>query len=190
MEPDQIKKLLEKYYDGVASQRDEQLLRNYFLNNNVPPELLADKELFTFVQTEASSVPQPVGLEQKLENWVNQQEHTELKSRRSIKIYRFASIAAGLAILATTYFGVQQYHKQKLSKDTYKDPQVAYNEVKRTLLYISEQLNRGTKPLTNVSKINDGINGLSAFSSFGSGLKELELVSKYYESNNENNNTK
>jgi len=191
MELNEIKKLLENYYEGSASLQEEQQLRNYFQNNEVPDELSADKELFAYVQKEASSVPLSVGLEEKLAGWVDEQNQKEGKSKRMLFSLKMASIAAGLAIMIISYMAIDQYNKKKLSKDTFRDPQIAYAEVKRTLLYISEQLNRGTKPLTAVSKINEGMVGMSAFSSFGSGLKDLELVSKYYdESNTENNNTK
>lgn len=69
MELNEIKKLLENYYEGSASLQEEQQLRNYFQNNEVPDELSADKELFAYVQKEASSVPLSVGLEEKLAGW-------------------------------------------------------------------------------------------------------------------------
>lgn len=191
MEPNEIMKLLENYYEGSASLQEEQQLRNYFLNNEIPDEMSADKELFAFVQNEASSVPMSVGMEEKLSGWVDEQGQKEGKSPRLLFILKMASIAASVAIIVLSYMAIDQYNKKKLSKDTFKDPQIAYAEVKRTLLFISEQLNRGTRPLTAVSKINEGMVGMSAFSSFGSGLKELELVSKYYdESKTEYNNTK
>ncbi len=191
MEPNEIMKLLENYYEGLASLQEEQQLRNYFQNNEIPDELSADKELFAFIQKEASSGPMSVGLEEKLSDWVDGQSQKEGKSQRLLFTLKMASIAAGVAIMLISYMAIDQYNKKKLSKDTFKDPQIAYAEVKRTLLYIAEQLNRGTRPLTAVSKINEGMVGMSAFSSFGSGLKELELVSKYYdESKTENNNTK
>jgi hypothetical protein len=191
MELNEIKKLLEKYYEGSASLEEEKHLRIYFQNHEVPDELSADKELFAHVQHEISTVPVSFGLEEKLSVWVDQQEQVDHKSKRKLFILKISSIAAGVALLVFSYITVDQYNKKKLSKDTFKDPQMAYAEVKRTLLYISEQLNRGTRPLSNVSKINEGMVGMSAFSSFGSGLKELELVSKYYdESKSENNNIK
>lgn len=191
MEPNEIMKLLENYYEGSASLQEEQQLRNYFQKNEVPDELSADKKLFAFIHSETSSVPMSVGLEEKLSGWVDRQNQKEGKSKRLLFTLKMASIAAGVAIMVISYIAIDQYSKKTLSKDTFDDPQIAYAEVKKTLLYISEQLNRGTRPLTAVSKINEGMDGMSAFSSFGSGLKELELVSKYYdESKNENNNTK
>jgi hypothetical protein len=191
MELNEIKKLLEKYYEGSTSLEEENQLKKYFQNNEVPDELQADRELFAYVQKESSAFAISVGLEEKLAGWVDSQEQKEGKYRRMFFYLKIASIAAGIAIMIISYIAIDRFNSKKLANDTYKDPQLAYAEVKRTLLYISEQLNRGTRPLASVSKINEGMQGLSAFSSFGSGLKELELVSKYYdESNTENNNTK
>jgi hypothetical protein len=191
MELIEIKKLLEKYYEGTASLQEEQQLRNYFQNNQVSDELSVDKELFAYVQLKISTVPSSVGLETKLSNWVDDQEKKEEKSHRMTFLLKISGIAAGIVILLASYIVIYQYNEKKKRKDTFKDPLVAYAEVKRTLLYISEQMNRGTQPLEHMSKMNDGMVSLSSLSAFGSGLKELELVSKYYdESKTENINTK
>jgi len=191
MEPNEIRKLLEKYYEGLTSVEEQKHLRQFFQNKDVPDEFLADRELFAYLDKEVSSSPESIGLEDRLSEWVDHQQEKEEKSQRSIVFLKLSSIAASLALLFVGYMVTDHYIKKKQVRDTFSDPQLAYAEVKRTLFYISEQLNRGTQPLSHMSKINEGMNGMSTFSSFGSGLKELELVSKYYdESNSENNNTK
>jgi len=98
--------------------------------------------------------------------------------------YTLASIAAGFAILVVCYLFISKQVNENKIKDTYSNPQLAYAEMKRTLLYLSEKLNKGTKPLSQVGKLNQGMETFSSFSSFGSGLKQLELVSKYYDQPN------
>ncbi|NJK95065.1 MAG: hypothetical protein HC905_09285 [Bacteroidales bacterium] len=49
------------------------------------------------------------------------------------------------------------------------------------MLYVSQTLNKGTDKLQTVSRIEEASNEMSIFSTFGSGLKNLELMSKYEE---------
>jgi hypothetical protein len=188
MELNKVKVLLEKYYEGSTSLEEEKKLRDYFRNYTVPEELACDKELFLFSSGETETIPMSAGLEQKLEQLIDRQHKGETKTKQIQLWYKVASIAAGLAILLVCYLFISKEGHENKMKDTYTDPQIAYAQVKQTLLYISETLNKGTKPLSQVSKLNQGMEQFSTFSSFGSGLKQLDMVSKYYDqTNNENN---
>ena len=183
-----IKVLLEKFYEGSTSLEEEKNLRDYFRNSSVPDELACDKELFLFSSGETETIPVSSGLEQKLELLIDRQDKVETKTKQIRLWYKIASVAAGLAILLVCYLFISKEGQVNKMKDTYTDPQIAYAQVKQTLLYISETLNKGTKPLAQVSKLNQGMEQFSSFSSFGSGLKQLDMVSKYYDqTNNENN---
>jgi hypothetical protein len=180
MELKEIKKLLDKFYEGETSLEEEHLLRNFFKNSPVPDDLAADKELFTQMYQEQQNVPENVDLVQKLHRTIDNHVKRENKTRRLNIFYKVSSVAAGIAIIVVSYLVIVQNNKKPLANDTYEDPKVAYEQVKRTLLYISQNLNRGTKPLEQVSKINQGMAEFSTFSSFNSGLKDLELLGKYY----------
>jgi len=190
MELNEIKTLLGKFYEGFTSLEEEQTLRDYFRNQTVPEEFGADRELFLFSLTEAKVIPMNPGLEKKLEHLIDLQQSGETRSKHIQLWYKVASIAAGLAILVVCYLFInkQRTDTEHRTKDTYTDPQIAYAQVKQTLLYISEKLNQGTKPLNQMSKLNQGMEHFSSFSSFGSGLKQLDMVSRYYDQSNVENN--
>jgi len=188
MELEKVKILLEKYYEGSTSLEEDTILRNYFRNHKVPDELVFDKELFFFTSGEAETLPMSTGLQQKLEQMIDRQEDGESSAQKVRLWYKIASIAAGIAIVFVSYLFISKEGHENKPKDTYTNPQIAYAQVKQTLMYISEKLNKGTKPLSQVSKLNQGMEQFSTFSSFGSGLKQLDMVSKYYDqANNENN---
>jgi hypothetical protein len=191
MELNRIKQLLEKYYEGSTSLEEEQLLKDFFRYHPVPAELEADKELFLFTASEANVHPLNSPLEQRLTNWIDLQD---VKTNRKIKliwVYRVTGIAATFAIVLTCYLMYVQPKNKVAIKDTYTNPEVAYAEAKRALLYVSEQLNKGTAPLGQVGKLNKEMNRLSTISSFNDGLEQLKMVSKYYNtSKSENNKTK
>jgi hypothetical protein len=187
MELNEIKLLLAKFYEGSTSLEEEHSLRDYFRDNTVPEELATDRELFMYSLNEAKLVPMNSGLEKKLEHWIDLQDAGEKKTRHIQLWYKVASVAAGIAILVVCYLFIVKQDNEIKPKDTYTDPQIAYAQVKQTLLYISEKLNKGTKPLNQMSKLNQGMEHFSSFSSFGSGLKQLEMSSYYDQTSNENN---
>jgi hypothetical protein len=190
MEPNKIKQLLEKYYEGITSIEEDQVLKDYFQNQSVPSELETDKELFTYTSLEAKTLPIGSQLEQKLIKWIDNQESDEKKIRRLSWGYRISGIVATAAVVLICYLTIFKPKKEIMFKDTYDNPQVAYAEAKKALLYISKQLNKGTKPLSQVGKLNAEMDKLSSISSLNDGLTQLELISKYSKSQTENNKTK
>ena len=48
MDENQIKQLIEKYFEGVASLEEEQMLKAYFLQNDIPEELKTYQPIFRF----------------------------------------------------------------------------------------------------------------------------------------------
>ena len=193
---EQIKQLLEKYYEGNTSLEEDQLLKDYFRNQQVPSELEADKELFLYTSSESRKHLMNTQLKQKLVNWIDQQEPIENKRRMVIWQYRLAGVAAMLAIVVTCYLSIFQ-SKTKTAlvttaakSDTIKDTKMAYAEAKRALLFVSQQLNKGTAPLGQMDKLSIGMNRLSSVSSFHDGLESLQIVSKYYKTSNSENNKK
>lgn len=180
MELKELKKLLEKFYEGETSLEEEHLLRNYFKNSKVPEDLAADKEYFIHLYQEQQVFPQNSELIHKLQHTIDNQVRRENNTRRLNIFYKVSTIAAGIAIIVISYLTIIQNNKKPLENDTYEDPKVAYEQVKRTLMYISQNLNKGTKSLEHVSRINQGMVEFSTFSSFSSGLKDLELIGKYY----------
>jgi hypothetical protein len=186
MELKEIKRLLDKYYDGDTSLEEEHLLRDFFRNSEVPEDMFIDKELFVQMEREQNKIPENKELTHSLHQIIDLQVKRENKIKRLNLFYKVSSVAAGIAIIVISYLAVVQNNKKTLENDTYQDPKVAYEQVKRTLLYISQNLNHGTETLNQVSRINEGMMEFSTFSSFSSGLKDLELIGKYY---NEQNDT-
>jgi hypothetical protein len=61
--------------------------------------------------------------------------------------------------------------------DTYTDPKLAYLETQKALLYVSEKMNKGIKPLSNVAKINSATSQLKSLEKMDRSLEMLNLVS-------------
>ena len=191
MELNHIKQLLEKYFEGNTSVEEETLLKDFFRYRPVPAEMEADKQLFLYTSSESNMHIKNAALEQKLVDWIDQQESGPKTFRINPWVYRLVGVAAFVAIIVTCYITISHPKNEVAIKDTYKSPEIAYAETKKALLYVSQQLNKCTAPLGQMDKLNTGMNRLSSVSSLNNGLEQIEIVSKYYDNaKSENNKTK
>jgi len=152
MDPEEIKRLLIKYYEGESTGKEEQSLKKFFSQTDIPEEFSDDKEIFRYY-LQSSVIPEPSSdfeknilseldsLDQKSEN---------LKRRRIFGI--LTGIAAVMLILAGTYFF---FNQKSEPSDTYSDPEIAYAETMKILYEVSSRLNHGTQALKQISQLQD-----------------------------------
>ncbi|MBU3821698.1 hypothetical protein KO566_06470 [Flavobacteriaceae bacterium XHP0103] len=137
---DIIEKLLEKYENGETSLKEEQQLKNYFSQETVAPHLEMYKPMFDYF----------LG---------NQQEQftkdVPLKTKKVIN-YKWIS-AAAVAVLMLGF-----YLKSNTNNDlgTYQDPEIAYNEVTKSLEMISKTFNKGTSTVGYLEEYDKGASTL------------------------------
>jgi hypothetical protein len=170
MSEEELKRLIGKYYSGASTEEEERALRSYFLENNAPLGYEAEKEIFSFLM-EAGDVPEPsAGFEARIINAVDSSDEKELTSRVRRILIPLTGIAAGLLILAGSYF----FFMNRIEpEDTYKDPEIAYSETMKILLDVSTQINQGKESLKPVGRINE-----MKATSFASITKSAILVEK------------
>ena len=58
MNSEEIKRLLEKYYEGETTSGEELLLKKFFSMDNVPQDLRSDQEIFRYY-IHAAEIPEP-----------------------------------------------------------------------------------------------------------------------------------
>lgn len=151
-ESDYIEELLERYYDAQTSEAEEQRLKDFFFNEEVPSHLQAEKEMF--LQLQASDVPE--GLRERLEQSVDQwelQERRTLKKHRSVRLQWIGGIAASFLLL----FGAGWYLQDSPRKDTCATPEEAYAEAQRALVMFSTALNKGMKQMDVIQETTERI---------------------------------
>ena len=131
-----IEKLLEKYENGESTLKEEQQLKNYFSQETVAPHLEMYKPMFAYFK-------------------VNQEEQftkaVPLKTKRIFN-YKWISVAAVAVLMIGFYF------KSNTQDDlgTYDDPQMAYNEVVKSLAMISTHFNKGTSTVNYLNEMDKG----------------------------------
>ncbi|GAA3583950.1 hypothetical protein [Snuella lapsa] len=136
-----IEKLLEKYENGETTLKEEQVLKNYFLQDTVAPHLEVYKPLFTYFM-------------------VNQQEQftkdVPLKTTRKFN-YKWISVAAVAVLMLGVYFKMASTN----NLGTIKDPEMAFKEVSKSLEMISKNFNKGASTVGYLDEVNKGTATLS-----------------------------
>lgn len=187
---EKIKVLLERFYKGETTLREEQLLEDFFRKRQVPEEMLADKELFLSMEANPEDIEIPDDLNAKILHAIDVAERKEIKTRR-IGIFSLSGLAAGLLVLITVYlFFLKEKPGEILSrstpKDTYDDPMEAYEEVKKTLAYVSTKFNQGTGELKYVKEVNRSVGTLQPLTFISKGNKEIRLLQQLEKANDIN----
>lgn len=164
MRTEDIKQLLEKYYEGETSPAEEQILLEYFESDQVDSVLAEEGDVFISLHSQ-DSIEVPETLEEELSSLIDDLEAKEETKHYSLplqpkKTNRFvlwaASIAACTAILVSVFFVVnkpQQATPQPMAMhDTYTDPAEAYEEAEKALSIISLNFNKGLSKLSDANQ--------------------------------------
>lgn len=149
MKTEELKILLERYYRGETTLPEEQQLKTFFLQNDVPERLKADRETFLFLSALSRQEESlPAGLEERLSENISRWEADGMRQTR-LKINKptprmarwYTGIAAALLIAAGAGLYIQKSADQP--HDTFDNPQLAYAEAQRALQLFATALNKG-----------------------------------------------
>ena len=163
MNTERINELLERYYEALTTEAEEEELRRFFSKGDVPAHLMGEKELFLQLQAASDEIVVPEELEGRLsdaiDGWAAQEE--EEKSRRHGRIYRLrwiGGIAASIVVILA--FGWHLYEPAR--RDTFATPEEAYAEAHEALMQFALALDKGTQQIAMVhsttEKIEESIN--------------------------------
>ena len=158
MNTERINELLERYYEALTTEAEEEELRRFFAEGEVPAHLMGEKELFLQLQAAASGeVAVPEGLEERLETaidgWAAQEE--DGRSRHIYQLRLMGRVAA--AILALLAFGWYLYEPIPMRKDTCATPEEAYAEAHEALMQFALALDKGTQQIAMVQSTTEKI---------------------------------
>lgn len=123
MELANIEKLIEKYENAETSLQEEQVLKNYFQQDNIPVQWLEYKAMFSYFN------------ESSAERFT---KTIPLKTRKSY--WKWASVAAAAVLLVSIY---SINRSDSISEQEQEEARLAYQETQKAFQLISQNLNKG-----------------------------------------------
>lgn len=185
MEIEKVKGLLADYYEGRTSREDEKLLLEYFLNEEVPEELEADRRLFLSFNDAAGEEIADQGFDEGILAVIREYEEAGRQTRMRRIYYTFSGVAAGFLILIGSYFFLIEQPSVPVTGIepgyTSEETMLAYHEARNALLLVSSVMNTGTDQLEALSRIPDATSELNILNKFYEGTRELQTLSKFEE---------
>jgi hypothetical protein len=184
MDTNQIKLLLTKYFDGITSIEEEKMLQGYFTDEvELPDELYTYREQFRLMHASAYVRQENKDLEHRLSEAIEAQIAAIHPATRKVPLYRYLVAASVILLIGVSAVLIYQARNSG-AKDTFEDPKLAYQEAQQTLLYVSQKMNKGFEPLSNVSKITTGTDKLKTLEKMDESMGMLNLVSIINRSSN------
>jgi len=126
MELQNIKNLIERYFDGTTSIREEQKLKTYFSSNKIAPELEKYRGLFSYFSKE------------------QQEENTReivINPKTRFNFWIAASVVVTLGL------GIVLLQPKDSDLGTFDDPEIALQETQKALRLVSENINKGKEKM-------------------------------------------
>lgn len=133
----QIELLLDKYYEGDTSIAEEQTLREFFNNEEVPEHLLYEKAQFVFYKEESS----------KSREIIINLPQDDSKLRR-LNWFNYA--AAAVLFVSIGWFSNVQYDKYQRKQEV----KLAYEQTQKAMQMLASNFNKGMSGAENLALMN------------------------------------
>ena len=143
MELAKIEALLEKYFEAKTTLPEEKILKDYFVQDDIPAHLTEHKEMFNFFS------------DSSLET-----------SNRSIKLTKKSMRIQWLSIAAMLVFFVGIYSVYQQNENEIEEARLAYMETQKALDLISKSLNKGTVAIAQLDNFNKGTQAIAQLQTF------------------------
>ena len=179
MNSQQIEKLLEKYFYGDTSLEEEKHLRDFFAKDIIPKHLLSLKPQFEYFSKEKKKNFLDDFFDEKILETIEKEKIISIKRKRRNYIYIISGVAASILVIVSLF--IQFNSVTNKFQNTFNDPQLAYAETQKALLFVSEKLNIGIQPVSKAAaRFDEGVGELSRISTINTSVKELNRLSKFY----------
>src|SRR5574344_69591 len=158
-----IDQLLERYWQCETSIDEEEILRTFFGQKDVPVHLLPYKDLFCYEQSEKGKEELGDDFDNRILAMID--EPAPVKARRITMTHRLMPLfkaAAVVAIILTLGNAAQRSFTDDKAdndidyanyKDTYSDPSVAYDKVQNALQMVSKGINQAQLQADSVKQL-------------------------------------
>jgi hypothetical protein len=151
----EIRELLERYWQGETSLAEEETLRKFFAGHHadLPPDLLEAQPMFRYFGTqqeiELPALPLMAVKTRPWDHWM--------------KYAAVVLVAIGIGY-AARQVKMKQDHMEvaAMEKDTYEDPEQAFAVTQKALKLLAKNLNKGTSQVQKLSYFNEATEKIKA----------------------------
>ncbi|RAJ06787.1 hypothetical protein LX64_01914 [Chitinophaga skermanii] len=160
MDFNQTRALIAKYWECETSLQEEAQLREFFstYKGELPGDLQEAAPMFQYFQQESQAETAAIAAliaDGPWESPIETKPATKVVSMRKPFYTGWMRYAAVVMMTVGLGYSVQQFNDKyqeevKLNAEVHE----AFEETQRALLLLSKNLNKGTKPMENLSKIN------------------------------------
>ncbi len=157
MDSNKIEALLAKYWECETSLEEENELREYFNQQDIPAQFKEAAVLFAYFGEQRNKQVKDLTFDSKVVESVKKST-TANKSKVVRLLYNFSRIAAGLiVVVVATYYIRSEIRKTTPQEmvDTYSDPKLAFEETKKALLMISKSFGHAEEQAKKINLLNE-----------------------------------
>jgi hypothetical protein len=158
MDSNKIEALLSKYWNCETSLEEEQQLREYFKQGNIPEQLKEAASLFRYFELQKKKSLNDVAFDSQ----VLSKTRPAGKGVMMKVVYNSMRIAAGLLVVVMAVWFIRERVRSIDADtattevvDTYDDPKIALEETKKALLMISKSFGRAKEETKKINILND-----------------------------------
>ena len=162
MDLTKIEALLERYWEGETTVGEEQELKAFFAQEEIPEHLGVYAPLFQYLGGQQVKTAPRIEARPHLKMNNTSIEKAGKKQVKMISWFaRVAKVAAvGLVLAVATYLVREEYlsNKQQVQPvvaDTFEDPQKAFEETKKALMLISKNFGKGRKQMQKLGVLHE-----------------------------------
>ena len=149
-----IEELLNKYWNCETSLEEEQQLKEYFSQEDIPDALREAAPLFRYFNEQRATTLQDDSFDKKVITRMRRNPNTKVRRL----VYNTMRIAAGIVVvMAAVWFVHSELSTTESPQvvDTYNDPQKAFEETKKALLMISKSFGAVEEQAKKINLFNE-----------------------------------
>jgi hypothetical protein len=163
----EIERLLERYFEGETSLKEEQTLREYFRGKTIAGHLEQYRAIFSAFEEDTMEKCISPDFEQKVTASLSPHSGkiVSLMPVRK-KILYISSIAASILLLAGLFLTYRGELPGNSSPRLTASQQIAFEEAATVLKIVSNNFNAGLKQVEYVTKIESAMKNVTMFNKF------------------------
>lgn len=157
MDTNDLKLLLERYWQGETSTNEEDQLKAWFQKNPNPEGLESEAQLFTYYSNQGK-LSLPGDFDDRIIEQLSEENETTIPQKTislwsALTNWKVAAVISGIIVASIVL--KNPFGSSTQMTDTYDNPQDAYEATKAILLTISSSMNKGKKHTQQLIKFSE-----------------------------------